>query len=89
MGTQQPWTWAVKDGLRSILERDLTEVIYTDSSRQTSEFLLDLVAWNRDQGEGIDLAMECEWIQNAYEIVRDFEKLLVIKSPIKLMVFCN
>ncbi len=83
------WTLKVKSTLRSILQSDMTDVIFTDTERRVSEFLLDLVAWNGDDGEGMALAAECEWNSTAYEVRKDFEKLLVVKSPIKLMIFAT
>jgi hypothetical protein len=83
------WTKAIKQSLYRLLHKDLTEVIFTNSSENAHEFLLDLIAWDRDDGEGIVLGMECEWLITPTEIVSDFEKLLVIKAPLKLMMFAS
>jgi hypothetical protein len=87
--SNRPWTLAVKSGLHSILSCATTEVIFTDTSAGMSEFLLDVVAWSRSDGEGVVLACECEWGVDAVEVVRDFEKLLVVKSSTKLMIFAS
>jgi hypothetical protein len=83
------WTKKIKSTLQSILQCEVTEVIFTDAEKQISEFMLDLVAWNRENGEGIVLAAECEWNTKPQEIVKDFEKLLVMKSSTKLMIFAS
>lgn len=85
----RPWTQAVRSGLQSILGCATTEVIFTDTSAGMSEFLLDIVAWSRNDGEGLVLACECEWAVDAAEVLRDFEKLLVVKSATKLMIFAS
>jgi hypothetical protein len=52
--------------------------------------LLDLVVWDRSNGEGLTLAVESEWSQNVDDVADDFWKLLVVKAPVKLMIFaCN
>jgi hypothetical protein len=83
------WTKNIKSGLRDILQRGLTEVIFSEPERDVSEFMLDVVGWSRDDGEGIVLAAESEWIYTPAEVRKDFEKLLVIKSAIKLMIFAS
>jgi hypothetical protein len=56
-----------------------------------SGWLYDLV-WYRNKSEGelhlshVELALECEW-KNLEHIRVDFEKLLLAKAPIKIMVF--
>src|SRR5690606_23789575 len=58
--------------------------------RCNSEWLYDLV-WYRNNEAGllhqIGLIMESEWSRAMEEIRYDFEKLLVAKAPIKVMVF--
>ena len=57
----------------------------------TGEWLFDLV-WAAGQDKPwqfweMPLAMECEWSTNRDDITWDFEKLLVAKARIKLLVF--
>ena len=56
-----------------------------------SEWLYDLV-WFKENEKGylieVPLVVESEWKQNLKDIKFDFEKLLVSKSPLKLMI-CN
>jgi hypothetical protein len=68
-----------------------------------SEFMLDLVWWQEESIEGkkrqrCALAVESEWRdvlhvpraeKYAEDVASDFEKLLSIKSPLKLMVFSS
>lgn len=81
------------------------EQISTFPERQVSEFLLDAVWWRRglkNDRERIALAAEFEWagvnpkapatrdsefVGNRVEY--DFQKLVVVKSPLKLMVFTS
>ncbi len=88
-----PWTSALKNSLRDLLESKgtkITDVLYSDRETDNHEFLLDVVVWDRSSGEGVTLAVECEWTQNISAIEEDFWKLLVVKAPIKLMIFaCN
>lgn len=49
------------------------------------EFLYDFIAYS--QAKGILLAAESEWLnRNISEIKHDFEKLLYVRSPLKLMM---
>ncbi len=70
------------------MESGHRDVIYSDTDADKHEFLLDVVAWDRDEdGESLSLAVECEWLQTVKEIENDFWKLLVVKAPVKLMIF--
>ena len=70
-----------------------------DPENNKSEFLLDFVWWQeleKGQHERMALAVECEWAmwshsfeEIAARVEEDFDKLTVIKSPLKLMVFCT
>ena len=90
------WTKVLKGSLRELLESEgtnMTEALYSFPDSNRHEFLLDLVIWDRQDGEGASLALESEWSQNIEEVATDFRKLLVIKAPLKLMIFrlfaCN
>lgn len=53
-----------------------------------SQWLFDLIWWNNGtRGKGVELAVECEWNSDAGAVVHDFEKLLTVKSPLKLMIY--
>ena len=86
------WTKALKECLRSLLESEgtnVTQVLYSDRANDTHEFLLDVVVWDRTNSEGVILAVESEWLQNVDDLAEDFWKLLVVKAPIKLMIFAS
>jgi hypothetical protein len=52
------------------------------------EWLFDLVWWDdRPNRKRIVMAMESEWTTDVNGIVHDFEKLLSVKSPLKLMIY--
>jgi len=61
----------------------------TKEKRYDAEWLYDLV-WFKENSAGylieVPLAMECEWKHPMRDIKFDFEKLLLAKSPIKLMI---
>ena len=54
------------------------------------EWLYDLV-WYREDAEkhlsGVYLVLECEWQTDYNAMKYDFEKLLLAKAPVKIMVF--
>jgi hypothetical protein len=52
--------------------------------RRGKQFLWDFVAYI--QGKGLLLAAESEHNNSKHEIERDFEKLLYVRSPLKLML---
>lgn len=51
--------------------------------RHDRDWTLDLVWWN--PGAGVAAALKCEW-GNAGSVVTQFQKLLGIKAPLKVMV---
>jgi len=84
------WTHQLKLSLRDLLQSKGTnkrDVLYSHTEEDIHEFLLDVVVWDRTSGEGVILAVESEWIQHVEAIAEDFWKLMVVKSPLKLMVF--
>lgn len=57
-------------------------------AKPQSQWLYDIVWWDDRQGrKGVELAVESEWNANKNDILDDFEKLLTIKSPLKLMIY--
>jgi hypothetical protein len=97
------WTLAVQSALEELGEQTEKGIAHlcarTEKKVGTGEFLLDAVWWRRETPgavEHIALAVESEfagWAKNrgdvAVEVAKDFEKLLVVKSPLKLMIFCS
>lgn len=61
--------------------------------KKLHEFLLDAIWYEKSPGMGILLAVESEWGVDSRsgpregQILDDFEKLMVIKSPVKLMIY--
>ncbi|PYP91221.1 MAG: hypothetical protein DMG65_08610 [Candidatus Angelobacter sp. Gp1-AA117] len=94
--SNRAYTMAVKEALAEVAEALDLRMFCTDSDRKTKEFLLDFVLWSDKPGEQKSvLAVESEWgkpgdknVKNrADQVVEDFEKLLVFKAPLKLMLF--
>jgi hypothetical protein len=97
------WTCEVKRVLAAMggeAQKDIEQLASrTEDGNGSGEFLLDAVWWRRltpHAVEHIALAVESEfagWAKNrndvATEVIKDFEKLLVVKSPLKLMIFCS
>jgi hypothetical protein len=107
------WTRQVKGFLREIAQElenpadNLSiEVLYTNATPDTHEFLLDVVWWCRQgkptKTEFMALAAEIEWASFWWgspgeslanhirdRVGEDFGKLTVVKSPLKLMIFCT
>ena len=90
------WTLAVKEALKLIATRHskTAKCFYTRAEPGMREFLLDVVWWDNDAAS---FACECEWQfarfsnseQYAIAVGEDFEKLLVFKAPLKLMIFAS
>jgi len=57
----------------------------TDPNTPKGEFLVDLVWWRAR--EGAALVVESEWLPKLHAILTDFDKICVIKSPFKLMIY--
>ena len=55
-----------------------------DKSKRRAEFLWDYIGYVK--GKGIFIAAESEWENTAVRIKEDFEKLLYVRSPIKVMI---
>lgn len=56
--------------------------------KKLNQWLVDLIWWNDRAGQrGVELAVESEWNIHAGDVVDDFEKLLAVKSPLKLMIY--
>ena len=66
--------------------------IFPDNRRnlrkRRPEWLVDLIWWEKTpKHTGVGLAVESEWNAPVDDIVAEFQKLLIIKSPLKLMVY--
>jgi hypothetical protein len=80
------WTVAIRNVLRTLMPKSWRMLPPTDES-SAGEFLVDACWWVNSVGAA--LVAEFEWDSSWKEIVKDFEKLLVIKSPLKLMIFAS
>lgn len=85
------WTAEIKKGIGTIgLKHEYLVCASGFPEANTQEWLCDLV-WFRNTPEGhlqeVALVLESEWNWLPDAIRYDFEKLLVAKAPIKVMVF--
>lgn len=78
------WTAAIVKGLDKIGKSKGLHVCGHGCSGQ-SEWMLDIV-WMKTPEQRVILAVESEW-RGQSAISEDFGKLMVVKSPLKLMVF--
>jgi hypothetical protein len=85
------WTLAVKLWLAAEAEALGFRALSNHAGGR--EFLLDMVWWKREGGEGAVLACESEFGNSRYPqmtpmlVGEDFDKLLSFKSPLKIMIF--
>jgi len=84
------WTKKIKDALCQ-LGHNMKCVVSAnrcDCADEKEEWLFDMV-WSFPIGKWneIKLAMECEWSLDEWEIWRDFEKLLVVRSKYRVFIF--
>ncbi len=81
-----PWTEAVKEALRRLCDEvgNLRFQAKQKSRPDSAEWLLDALWWR--EGEGCILAVESEW-GDADAVINDFQKLVVCKAPLKLLVY--
>ena len=85
-GTAVAWTRNLKMILRK-MGKELGHTVSPDPDDDNErQFLLDLVWWRNSKYMDIVLAVESEW-QAWRDVCHDFGKLLVVKSPLKLMTF--
>ncbi len=83
IGNKQAWTAAIKDGLGE-LGKSLRYRVSPD--RFQGEHLLDLIWRLQPPRCDIVLAVESEWGDYNKNVLEDFEKLMQIKSPLKLLL---
>lgn len=84
-------TQAVKIKLRRI-GRGLGFITFPDNDERLKkprgQWLIDLIWWDDHPGrKSVMLAVECEWNTGVNDVLYDFEKLLGIKSPLKVMIY--
>jgi hypothetical protein len=85
-GSQADWTGILKEILRN-MGKKLNHVVSPDpEGEEPKQFLLDLLWWKNKDVMDIVLAVESEWGKRE-DVWFDFGKLMVVKSPLKLMVF--
>ena len=98
-GENTEWTSAVREGLKKIASglQAKTICVYSGFAPGGREFLLDIVWWSEIGGQGASLACECEWYwwrsfrpaNYPLHVGEDFEKLLVFKAPLKLVIIAT
>jgi hypothetical protein len=94
MGRDRPnseWTRSLKEEIGNLGVRSEWKVSTSGFSNHfEQEWLYDLT-WFRNDAEGylcdVGLVLESEWEHPYASIKQDFEKLLLAKSPLKVMVF--
>jgi hypothetical protein len=82
------WTQAVKEVICELGEQRgfKTYASIHLGSEKHEEWLLDVVWWTTSGG--MQLGVESEW-GKVEHVLDDFEKLMSVKSPLKLMVFSS
>lgn len=92
-GADGLWTRNVKEALCRLGRSRGCKVAASGCDQAThGEWLFDL-AWYRDEEgvswslRGLALVVESEWSMNFGDVAWDFEKLLVARCPVKLMVY--
>jgi hypothetical protein len=92
--SNRSWTQSVRRRLIEICPDDCLPVPI-DPLSPKGEFLVDCVWEEREDGKRILLACESEWAEDRYgkthwhQVEEDFEKLLAIKSPFKVLIFSS
>lgn len=90
-GKRRVRTEAVKIKLRRLGKKLGLQTFPDDDRRRSkprSQWLYDLIWWNDSPGhKAVCLAVESEWNRPVGEVLHDFEKLLAVKSPLKLMIY--
>ncbi len=80
------WTAKIKKGFLELGKKFDYETCPDECNRQ---WLYDLIWFKNNEYNHLvelSLVLESEWSKNIYEIKYDFEKLLVAKAPIKVMI---
>lgn len=93
MGGTKDWTAAIKKAVGELGQAMGYKVCESGRLFDGSEWLFDLV-WYSDNGldnfdyrlTEVQLVMECEWGMHINNISEDFQKLMVVNVPLRLMV---
>ena len=88
MSEYRAWTKAVLAVL-SDEGKHLGLEVYCHGAPDVGEWLLDCVWWakNGERGAGMCLACESEWSDRPLEVSWDFQKLLCVKAPLKVVIY--
>jgi hypothetical protein len=92
--SSQKWTESVRRRFLDICPADCMTVP-KDPSSPKGEFLVDLTWEEKGGGKRILFACECEWgadrygATHWYPVEEDFEKLLAVKAPFKVLIFSS
>lgn len=78
------WSKKIKEVLRKLGKRN-GYLVYPDPEKKDGAWLLDLIWLDRKTG-AIRLAVESE-LGKEGEVLYDFQKLLCIKAPLKIMIY--
>jgi hypothetical protein len=78
------WNRRIKEVLRNLGKRN-GYLVYPDPERKVGEWLLDVIWFDEETG-AVRLALESELGKEA-EVLDDFQKLLCIKAPLKIMIY--
>ena len=88
-GGDREWTSFLKRKLREVGKKH-EYLVSPCPDDDNKEWLYDLIWFRNDsnfQLREVALVLESEWSKDPWHIQEDFEKLLVAKAPIKVMVF--
>lgn len=85
------WTTRIKSGIGQIgLEAGLLATASGYPTPKDREWLYDLIWFQNSPEKHLErlvMALESEWSRDPDEILYDFEKLLVARAPLKVMIF--
>jgi RNAse (barnase) inhibitor barstar len=85
------WTSQIKCGIGQIgLEAGLLATASGYPTPKDREWLYDLIWFQNSPQKHLErlvMALESEWSRDPDEILYDFEKLLVARAPLKVMIF--
>jgi hypothetical protein len=83
---REAWTTRNLDALRSFSNHKYDLKHFPEPGyNQKGAFLWDYIAYQQDTG--ILIAAESEWESKPHKLKEDFEKLLYVRSPIKVFMF--
>jgi hypothetical protein len=92
--SNKEWTKSVRGRFIDICPSDCC-ALPKDRSNKKGEFLVDYIWEEKENGRRILLAGESEWGSDKfgkphwYRVEEDFEKLLTVKAPFKVLIFSS